>query len=180
VEEQASSASGWVGSKATDFINLWKADPLFGPNPPELPLWGAGRKNMPNKVNEFIDITNDPWIATGILVGLGIPGYGEIGSETAICETEESLNIAESSVSKWDKATFNDESASLEYHWRKHGEPFGKSKNQYSQDAINFFEKNKSKSIEIELQDGRTGLKIPGKPGGIYTKDGKVISFWYE
>jgi RHS repeat-associated protein len=80
----------------------------------------------------------------------------------------------------WDKGTFPNRMQSIRYHWEKHGKPFGKSIDEYTQDALEFYKQNKSRAIHITLKDGRPGLKIKGAPGGIFTPEGRVISFWYE
>ncbi|WP_201301037.1 hypothetical protein [Sunxiuqinia indica] len=45
-----------------------------------------------------------------------------------------------------------------------------------------FFNSNKNLGQEIMLKDGSLGLRIrlgSGQPGGIFTPDGKIVSFWY-
>ncbi len=83
--------------------------------------------------------------------------------------------------SKWHNSSFEKLDDTIAYHWKKHGE--GNSLTQYTKDAENLFANNKGLGKPINLRDGTTGIKIKlgkGKPFGIYTSDGKIISFGYR
>jgi hypothetical protein len=96
-------------------------------------------------------------------------------------------NSIESSASslkgQWDKSTFQNETQSIQYHWGKHARGLGKSMEEYTKDATEFFQKNKSIGQEVTLKDGSKGLLIKiGKrnPGGYFKEDGKIVTFWYK
>ena len=65
------------------------------------------------------------------------------------------------------------------YHWKKHAEKYGKSLEEYMNDALEFFQTNKQRGKEITTEIG-TGIKIEGAPGGIFSKDGRIVTFWYD
>ena len=69
----------------------------------------------------------------------------------------------------------------IEYHWNKHAKKYGKSLEEYMNDALSFFAENKHKGEWIPTEVGQ-GLRIrnPGHPGGIFSADGRIITFWYE
>lgn len=46
-------------------------------------------------------------------------------------------------------------------------------------DALEFFAKNKNSAVEVPTEVG-PGLKISGQPGGIFSKDGRIVTFWYD
>lgn len=88
---------------------------------------------------------------------------------------------------KWYKASSNDVYDSFVYHYNKHvltelpkaGKPVV-SMEKYLDDAVAFWEANNDRAIEWSINRGtEMGKKIVGNPGGIYTNDGKVVSFWY-
>ena len=80
----------------------------------------------------------------------------------------------------WLKKNFTNP-GKIEYHWKKHAESLGKSVEQYMNDALDFYAKNKNKPgvLEITTEVGN-GIKILGNPGGIFSKDGRIVSFWYD
>ena len=62
-------------------------------------------------------------------------------------------------------------------HLEKHGK--GRTMEQYTNDALKFFQENKHIAREVTLQDGSRGLYIRTKSGGGYwTLDGKIVTFW--
>jgi len=75
---------------------------------------------------------------------------------------------------------------SVRYHLAKHGK--GRTAQQYTQDAMEFFQKNKHLGQKVTLKDGTAGIKIqtkikiPGQKtqriGGYWTQDGKLVTFW--
>lgn len=69
----------------------------------------------------------------------------------------------------------------MEYHLKTHGK--GRTIEQYTDDAIDFYNKNKNIGVEVTLKDGSKGIKIQtgtgkNKVGGYWTKDGKLVTFW--
>ena len=81
----------------------------------------------------------------------------------------------------WHKGTFADEAASAAYHLNKHGD--GRSLGEYTQDATSFFGANKGRGVQMTAKDGTGAMRIRtpgGGPGGIFTSEGKVITFWYK
>ena len=63
------------------------------------------------------------------------------------------------------------------------GSQKGRTIEQYTQDAINFYNANKSLAVPVVLKDGTEGVKIQtgtgkNKVGGYWTKDGRVVTFW--
>ncbi|MFQ5811361.1 MAG: RHS repeat domain-containing protein [Armatimonadota bacterium] len=70
---------------------------------------------------------------------------------------------------------------SLEYHWRKHAERLGVSIEDYTNDAVAFWKTNRHRAEPFPIESGmKTGFKLRGHPGGIFTSDGKIVTFWYE
>jgi RHS repeat-associated protein len=83
----------------------------------------------------------------------------------------------------WYRATFPNRLQSLLYHWRKHGRAAGKTFEQYTRDAVDFFNQNKSLATQVTLKDGTPGLLIrlgKGQPGGYFKPTGEVVTFWYK
>lgn len=69
----------------------------------------------------------------------------------------------------------------MDYHLKKHGK--GRTLEQYTEDAMDFYNKNKSHGKEVTLKDGTKGIKIQtgkgkNKVGGYWTTDGKLVTFW--
>lgn len=71
---------------------------------------------------------------------------------------------------------------SIVYHWKKHAQKYGKSFDQYTQDALDFFAKNQHLGKPVTLMDGSPGIliRLKGKGGGYFTPNGEVVSFWYK
>jgi hypothetical protein len=85
----------------------------------------------------------------------------------------------------WHRATFPNKMQSVRYHWQKHVRDQGinKSFREYTQDAVDVFRQHRWAGQQITLKDGTPGLRIKtgkGQPGGIYTPDGRVVTFWYR
>lgn len=82
----------------------------------------------------------------------------------------------------WHRGTFTNEYKSIKYHWRKHAGSH-RTIREYTEDAIEVFNKHKSAGVPITLKDGTPGLRIKtgkGQPGGIFTPDGEIVTFWYK
>lgn len=88
-------------------------------------------------------------------------------------------------LENWHEGTFPNQVKSLEYHLLKHGN--GRSAVQYTNDAMNFYNKNKHLGIDVILKSGTKGIKIQTKQiidgkiiriGGYWTQDGKIVTFW--
>ena len=86
----------------------------------------------------------------------------------------------------WHKGTFPNRMQSVRYHLAKHGK--GRSAQRYTQDAMDFFQKNQHLGQKVVLKDGTPGIKIqkkiaiPGQKtqrhGGYWTHSGKLVTFW--
>ncbi|GIW99630.1 MAG: hypothetical protein KatS3mg111_2963 [Pirellulaceae bacterium] len=86
----------------------------------------------------------------------------------------------------WHQGTFPNRMQSVRYHLAKHGK--GRTAQQYTEDAMDFFHKNKHLGQKVTLKDGTPGIKIqtkikiPGQKtrriGGYWTHDGKLVTFW--
>ncbi|MFI0434522.1 MAG: hypothetical protein ACH350_02185 [Parachlamydiaceae bacterium] len=77
----------------------------------------------------------------------------------------------------WSRGTFPTVQASIVYHTKKHG--FGRTPLKYTTDAVNFYERNRSFRYSTILKDGSPGYRIrKGKQGGIWTKEGKILTYW--
>jgi len=81
----------------------------------------------------------------------------------------------------WSKSTFESEAASAAYHLAEHGRA-GQSLVEYTADARRFFQRNRAKARVHILQGGEGGLKIVSETGegGIFTRGGKIVSYWYQ
>ncbi len=82
---------------------------------------------------------------------------------------------------QWYKSTFDTVEDSMEYHLDKHGK--GRGIEEYTQDAMEFYNQNKHLGEEVILKDGTEAIKIQtgtgkNKVGGYWTKDGKLVTFW--
>jgi RHS repeat-associated protein len=85
-------------------------------------------------------------------------------------------------IRSWEKSTFDNVSKSIYYHWLKHGKPMGVSIAQYTADANALFRDFKHLGRSMTLRNGSKGTKISvkGRGFGIYTSDGKIVSFGYK
>gem|GEM_PF-1828088 len=87
-------------------------------------------------------------------------------------------------LKSWSKVNWRSVSSAVKYHYSKHVLNQGMRNNlmQYTDDALKFFNTNKHLGKEVMLRDGSMGMKIrlgPNQPGGIFTTDGRIVSFWY-
>jgi hypothetical protein len=69
----------------------------------------------------------------------------------------------------------------MDYHLKKHGK--GRTPEQYTKDAMNFYQQNKHLGQEVTLSTGEKGTKIQtgtgkNKVGGYWLKNGKLVTFW--
>lgn len=100
----------------------------------------------------------------------------EGGSSPGSGNPEPTSGNAEGIEAAWDKATFDDKASSIRYHHREHGK--GRDVGTYTRDAVDFYQKFKSRARPHRLQDGRMGVKIRTKDHfGIYTEEGKIVSY---
>ncbi len=76
----------------------------------------------------------------------------------------------------WESGTFGSSIDSAAYHYGKHG--IGQGVSVYTKDAITFFRANVGRGTPHPLKSGGTGIKIrTSKEYGIYTKDGKIVTY---
>ncbi len=83
----------------------------------------------------------------------------------------------------WASNGFSGAGQRLEHHWQKYAKALGKSKERYTQDALGFYSQYLQQGKLVVLQDRSLSLQIrigQGQPGGSYTPDGKILSFWYR
>lgn len=85
---------------------------------------------------------------------------------------EQSRPVAE----EWHKGTFDTADDSIKYHLEKHGK--GRTVEEYTRAAIDFFKANKDKAKKVILKDNSPGWQIKGKSGGYWTENGRVVTFW--
>jgi hypothetical protein len=89
--------------------------------------------------------------------------------------------IVEKTVAdSWAKGTFENAVDSLEYHFRKHGG--GRTRQQYTFDALRFFHKHKESAQWGKWNPSWNEafrLKI-GTARGYFTPGGRILSFWDE
>ncbi len=86
----------------------------------------------------------------------------------------------------WHKGTFPNKMQSVRHHLRRHGK--NRSASHYTQDAMNFFRKNRHLGQDMLLLDGSPGIMIKTKirvqgqktqrVGGFWTQDGRLVTFW--
>lgn len=95
------------------------------------------------------------------------------------------LTEADYVVSNWKNSSFDNKTQSIKYHYNKHVTEQGinKSLYEYTNDAANVYNKYSKSGTDVILSDGSTGTKIKdpdSSQGGIYTKEGDIVSFWYK
>jgi hypothetical protein len=92
-----------------------------------------------------------------------------------------SIEEKQKSVGKWRTTNYATVEKAMVDHYAKHG--LGKTLEQYTDDAIDFWNKYNSQGKPWPLADGTTGIKLDVDSvikGGIYTTDGGIITFWYD
>ncbi|MGL5041763.1 MAG: RHS repeat-associated core domain-containing protein, partial [Culicoidibacterales bacterium] len=94
---------------------------------------------------------------------------------------------AEKNIQSWNEGTFDSPHSSAEYHYNKHviNKGLNKTFKEYTQDAMNFYNKYKDSSSAEQhvMNNGKQGIRIKniaGEGGGYFTNDGKIITFWYK
>jgi hypothetical protein len=107
---------------------------------------------------------------------------GEVALECTVAPNSAGKYLADN----WHQGTFPNRMQSVRYHLAKHGK--GRTAQQYTQDAMDFFHKNQHLGQKVTLKDGTPGIKIqtkvmiPGlktqRIGGYWTQDGKLVTFW--
>lgn len=105
---------------------------------------------------------------------------GSPQSNTKIGITQKGNTIAPKLESQWHRSTFDTVQDSMKYHLKYHGQ--GRSMEQYTRDASNYFNQNKNVAQKVTLEDGSPGLKIKTNRdhGGYFTPDGKIVTYWDE
>lgn len=114
--------------------------------------------NVGRKADEVVDTNNIDFITSPS--GVAVPRY-----------------IAD----QWHRGTFDNVVDSMEYHLGKHGK--GRTLQQYTIDAMNFYRQNKHRGTPVTLKDGTLGIRIQtgsgrSKVGGYWTVEGKLVTFW--
>jgi RHS repeat-associated protein len=110
------------------------------------------------------------------------PGTGGqlSGGDRAVLAVGMLLGPGGDALKYWHKATFASEAASAAYHLRTHAP--GRTLEQYTTDAIDFYRQNRGRGVARTARDGSDAILIrtKGGPGGWFTPDGRVITFWYR
>ncbi len=118
---------------------------------------------------------------TGYLLGMaaqaaGVPG--PVGSAAL------GFSASARALSSWHRATFATEAESAAYHYGRHVLRPGLTHTfpQYTRDALTTFEQFGGLAKPVTLRDGSPGLlfRNPGNPGGYFTPDGRIVTFWYR
>lgn len=96
-----------------------------------------------------------------------------------------SFSAARKLIASWHQGTFPTVASSVRYHHQKHVISAGRTESisQYTEDAVQFYKQNKEHSERVTLRDGKAGVRIralEGGPGGLFTREGKIVTFWYE
>ena len=66
-------------------------------------------------------------------------------------------------------------------HWRYKAKHFNATLEEYTDDALAFWRMNSHRATKFTIDGGLgVGYKIKGVPGGIFTADGKIVTFWYN
>ena len=99
---------------------------------------------------------------------------------------DEALSGGRYLFNNWHKGTFPNRTQSVNYHLAKHGK--GRTAGEYTRDAMDFYDANRSLGTPVILRDGTAGLRIqtkqplPGggtqKVGGFWTSDGRLVTYW--
>jgi hypothetical protein len=116
--------------------------------------------------------------ATGQPASAGASALAVVG---AVADVADGPSPTNAFLQAWHKGTFADEAASAAYRLSKHGE--GRTLAEYTKDATGYFAANKARGVEMIAKDGADALRIRtsgGGPGGIFTTEGKIITFWYK
>jgi hypothetical protein len=71
------------------------------------------------------------------------------------------------------------------YHWEKHAKPLGKSVEQYAADASQFWathsgDMSKWRKVSTEVGEAYKYKDAVTKQGGIFTADGRIVTFFYD
>lgn len=109
----------------------------------------------------------------------------------------------ETMLADWDKGLFSTPEEAAMHEWEQHARNLGKTPSQFTNDAKRFYDRYRDQAVPIETIDGQTAYEILGSseepaalpklrlrpavserfstgPGGYFTEDGKIISFWYS
>jgi hypothetical protein len=85
----------------------------------------------------------------------------------------------------WDRASFDSAEETLAYHYKMHvlDRGINKSVEQYTSDGADFFTRHSQDAgwRSTEISGDRSGVKlsIAGEGGGVYTSQGKIVTFFY-
>ena len=67
------------------------------------------------------------------------------------------------------------------YHWNKHARELGATLEEYTDDALACWRQYRDTARPCAIDGGRgIGYRIKGPPGGIFTADGRIVTFWYD
>ena len=94
--------------------------------------------------------------------------------------------MTESFLEQWYNANYSSLQAAFDYHYHEkvvlEGLAGQISPQQYTQDALYFRDSYQGKWDETTLRDGTRGWRSRKRVGngGIYSWDGRIVSYWYR
>jgi RHS repeat-associated protein len=185
-----------------DFFGLLSGDPDYITNPEgqKIPIVGEytiyADKYEPGAFQSFMGnfLFNEPnlWrmvIGTGdratnnLMMSAALASAmtfaipGGIGSKgSGLLKTGGKVSTQKFIEKHWAKGTLGRAEKSAAFHLSKHGN--GRNIQQYTKDAMEFFRQNRGNAIIRPDKTGNPAYHIPGYPGGWWTLDGKIITFW--
>lgn len=146
-----------VVSKVSSYVRMTPPSVYKPPAPPP---------NQPLRINPPPPPAST---STGNAASTNISGQVNMQSSTS--------NITTKVENQWYKSTFNTVKESINYHVQIHGA--GRTPQQYTKDARQFFKENSDIIQEVTLKDGTEGIKIKsGKQGGYFKPDGRIVTYW--
>jgi hypothetical protein len=122
--------------------------------------------------------------ALGWIGSLGKRPARSIAAGADYVTSPSGVTVAKRLADQWHRATFGNVVDSMAYHLSKHGG--GRTIEVYTDDAAAFFARNKHLAQPVTLKDGTLGLRVKikggtgGSTGGYWTRDGRIVTFWYQ
>jgi RHS repeat-associated protein len=96
-------------------------------------------------------------------------------SFTDVPGEKEAINVIKS---RWDRGTFKTVEESIKYHFETHYKEVGaKNLEEYTQKAVDFYEKYSSEGVEVTYKNQKRIEIIKDGLMGRYTLDGKIVTF---
>lgn len=126
-----------------------------------------------NLLNAGVDALNGDYASAG-LAALPFVGFaGKVGQVGKVGLARSELREV---INAWSKGRSKSIADSIRYHYGEHGA--GQGVLNYTREAREFLETNKSLAVRHSLRTGGTGIKIKtGSHFGIYTNEGKIVTY---